>query len=213
MSERLAHAITFSSRTPKDLARAIGISVARISQLKSGTGGIKAENLFSLARATGFSPRWLAEGTGEPQETTEKDSEYVIVQHFDYELDLNPGVDPSTAKSSLVLDRRFTQSLGANESSLRWLSPAEGAMDPTVLSTDIVLIDEAQTNPNDGLIYLLRRSNGSRVIRRFVLTINSGWILRNDDNNRSFYPDEAIDDIQVLKLDIAGRVVWRGGTL
>lgn len=63
--ERIAHAIKHSKKLKKDIARECGVSPSAVTQWVTGDSkGLKPENLFALARATGVSAEWLADGAG-----------------------------------------------------------------------------------------------------------------------------------------------------
>lgn len=63
--ERIAHAIKHSKKLKKDIARECDVSPSAVTQWVTGDSkGLKPENLFALARATGVSAEWLADGTG-----------------------------------------------------------------------------------------------------------------------------------------------------
>jgi len=69
LGERIAHVIKSYQGNQTDLGKAVGVSRGAVSQWKVGEAkNIKAENLFPLARVTGFSPEWIATGKG-PQRT------------------------------------------------------------------------------------------------------------------------------------------------
>lgn len=203
MSERVAIALAQCPRTPRDLAKEIGVSVARISQLKSGMGGIKAENLFALARATGFSPQWLAEGIGKPQSSSKAVDEFSAVPPFDAE----------SGDGYLVFDRSWIKGLCANEVSVKYYLVKSGNMAPTIAAHDLVLIDESDKTPIDRQVYLIIKPDGTPVIKRLTQTISNDWLITNGDDNGRYLPTEQLDDQQVKALDIAGKVIWRGGKI
>ena len=204
MSERIASALANSGRSPRELSRDIGVTIARISQLKSGTGGVKAENLFALARATGYSPQWLAEGVGEPRERAGKPAEVLIAHH--------PALRPREGQNApLAFDRIWLQDLKLDGCTLRHISFWDSTMEPAVTNGDVLLIDIEQVTPENGGIYLILRADGEAVIKRLLRTMTNGWIIRSDSENKRHYPDEVLPEDEIASLQIAGRVVWRGG--
>lgn len=210
MSERIALAITSSGKLPRDLAKEIGISVARISQLKAGLGGIKAENLFAFARSTGFSPQWLAEGVGEQKQSEAARANHAVISFYK-----KPGDDGLSINGyqTITLDKVWLKSLGLDEPSLKFVRSPDDTMEPTLHEGDILLIDEGQTDPVDGAIYVLLRMDGETIIKRLSRTMTSGWIIRSDHQDKRHYPDEVVSESEISNLRIAGRVVWHGGAL
>lgn len=204
MSERIAYALARSGRTPRDLSKDVGVSVARISQLKSGAGGIKAENLFALARATGCSAQWLAEGAGKPTEDETSKTSCVLISHYDTDID-------GQARRSLPFDLEWLTELGLSDQSLRYMTFTGGTMEPVVGDADVLLIDVSQVTPESGAVFAVHRADGNIVVKRLLQTMTNGWLIRSDNENKRHYPDEVVPDSEIGSLKIAGRVVWRGG--
>jgi phage repressor protein C with HTH and peptisase S24 domain len=207
MSERVALALTDCGRSPRDLSKDIGVSVARISQLKSGTGGVKAENLFAFARATGYSPQWLAEGVGNAKESPTSAPEYTMIARYE------SSAHDESSSGALAFDRAWLQALSLNERSLMYFYFSDGTMEPAVIHGDLLLIDINQVTPESGGIFVVLRADGEAVVKRLLQTMASGWIIRSDNDNKRHYPDEIINDDEIGTLRIAGRVVWRGGKI
>lgn len=214
MSERIAHAIIHSGRQPRDLAKEIGISVARISQLKSESGGIKAEHLFAFSRATGFSPQWLAEGVGDPKGSP-TDPDYAVIPQYtakgsagngflNYHVEVNGGQ---------VFRRDWLARMGLKEQNLRVIYTQGSSMEPTLSDGNVILIDSSQIYPTNRRIYAIHRPDGELIIKRLVQTMTNGWIIKSDNDDKRQYPDEIASDSEIGHLRIAGRVVWHAGEL
>lgn len=207
MTERIAYAITSSGKQPRDLAREMGVSVARISQLKSGSGGIKAENLFAMARATGCSAEWIAEGVGAPHGHDDNRLQPVFVNSF--YSDGQSGIDDAP----LPFDRAWLERIGANPENVKYVCWLEDTMSPTLQETDVLLLDESQTVPTNRGIYLIQRPHGGYTVKRLLQTMTSGWIIRSDREDKRLYPDEIIQEDEIQDLKVAGRIIWRGGKI
>src|SRR5690606_23242866 len=68
MSERIKYARTKAGLTQSDLAKWCGISRAAVSQWEAGsTKSPTSQNIFQIAKATGFNPEWLSTGKGSEQ--------------------------------------------------------------------------------------------------------------------------------------------------
>jgi len=64
--DRIAQAIKHSKKLKKDIAALCGVSASAVTQWVNGDSkALKPENLFALAKATGVSAEWLANGTGD----------------------------------------------------------------------------------------------------------------------------------------------------
>lgn len=214
ISERIAYAITTCGKKPGDLAREIGVSAARISQLKDGIGSVKAEHLFPLARATHVSAQWLAEGTGEQRHNV-TDTDYALIPQHTAKGSAGNGHmnDHVEVKGSLVFKRDWLKRMGLKEGSLSVFYASGFSMAPTIDDGDVVLLDESQTTPQNRRIYAIRRPDGELIIKRLILTMTNGWIIRSDNEDKRQYPDEVATDTDVGHLQIIGRIVWHGGAL
>lgn len=215
MSERIAYALSTSGKQPRDLAREIGISVARISQLKAGSGGIKAENLFAFARATNCSARWLAEGAGKPEDGGSTPAQdFTIIPPYSPRASGNGQLnDNAGAPCGLVFKREWLNQMNLEERNLKVIYNQGGSMVPTLADGDMLLLDESQTEPSNRRIFAISRPDGELTIKRLVLTMTNGWIIRSDNEDKRQYPDEIASEQEIRHLHIAGRIVWHGGAL
>ncbi len=67
--ERIAHAIAASGKKKGEIAAECGVANSAVTQWINGSSkSLKPENLYALAKATGFRPEWLAIGEGEPHQ-------------------------------------------------------------------------------------------------------------------------------------------------
>lgn len=63
--ERIAKAIAASGKRKSEIAVACGVSASAVTQWVSGESkSMKPENIYALAKATGFHAKWLAIGEG-----------------------------------------------------------------------------------------------------------------------------------------------------
>ncbi|HDS0941462.1 TPA: helix-turn-helix domain-containing protein [Pseudomonas putida] len=67
--ERIAKAIAASGKRKSEIAADCGVSASAVTQWVSGESkSMKPENIYALAKATGFHAKWLAIGEGPEQE-------------------------------------------------------------------------------------------------------------------------------------------------
>lgn len=63
--DRIRHAIEASGKKKGQVAAECGVAPSAVTQwIKGESKALKPENLYALARATGFSPEWIAIGEG-----------------------------------------------------------------------------------------------------------------------------------------------------
>ncbi|WOE81569.1 S24 family peptidase [Pseudomonas protegens] len=215
VSERIAMAIVASGRKYRDLSKEIGISVARISQLKSDPGSIRAENLFALARATGFSPQWIAEGIGDPRDATFQQGDCVVIPRYSVGVVIGNEVFSRgiELKDGLVFSRSWLRCMGLNEKSLKVLCAKGSSMSPTLIEGSVLLLDESQVEAQDRHLYAIQRPDGVLIIKRLVRAMTNDWIICSDNEDKRQYPDEVASDTEVRRLKIEGRIVWCGSVL
>lgn len=67
--ERIARAIAASGKKKGEIAAECGVANSAVTQWINGSSkSLKPENLYALAKATGFRPEWLAIGEGDPHQ-------------------------------------------------------------------------------------------------------------------------------------------------
>lgn len=70
--ERIARAIHLSGKKKGEIASLCGVANSAVTQWITGESkSLRPENLYALAKATGFRAEWLAIGEGEEQEVSE----------------------------------------------------------------------------------------------------------------------------------------------
>lgn len=81
LSERIAYVVSQFDGTQVDLANRIGITKSAVGQWKNGhVKNIRPDNLYSLAKATGFSAEWIGTGKGEmrkPDNLTDEETRLI----------------------------------------------------------------------------------------------------------------------------------------
>lgn len=78
--ERIARAIALSGKKKGQIATECNVANSAVTQwIKGDSKSLKPENLYALAKATGFSPKWLALGQG-PERLSEIEANVEPVQ-------------------------------------------------------------------------------------------------------------------------------------
>ncbi|WP_256831687.1 LexA family transcriptional regulator [Pseudomonas sp. Pse1] len=79
--ERIAKAIAASGKKKGEIATACGVANSAVTQWISGESkSLRPENLYALAKATGFRAEWLAIGEGPEKESSEESNVIRIAQ-------------------------------------------------------------------------------------------------------------------------------------
>lgn len=113
----------------------------------------------------------------------------------------------------LAFKRAWLTRMNLKPDSLYVIYACGMSMEPTILDGDVVLMDESQTEPRSGKIYVLRRPDGEISIKRLIQTMTGKWIIRSDNDDKRQYPDEEVSSDQVGELQVIGRIVWHAGVL
>lgn len=154
-------------------------------------------NLIALADAAGVSIEWLAAGIGPIQRDREVPSGFFVIRHVGRMVPGLPPVAFSNSYPSLIFRGTFVDDLVSSFA-------AGDAMSPTIRDLDLLLVDVTKKEKIDG-IYVAIDSKPDLIVRRLQLRPGGKYRLLCDN---PAYPPTDVDDIE-----IAGIVVWRGGTL
>lgn len=126
---------------------------------------------------------------------------YVVLSIKEGEIDSEVAALPAIALPAATLAARGVKS----RDDLRIVRAPDRSMEPGLLATDIVMVDTAQTDPEDGQVYALRA--GGRIVLRRLFLRADGSIRLHPDNPA--FPDEDVRPGD--GFDVLGRQVWRGG--
>ncbi|RJG10950.1 helix-turn-helix transcriptional regulator [Pseudomonas cavernicola] len=216
--ERIAKAIAASGKKKGEIAKACGVANSAVTQWISGESkSLRPENLYALAAATGFRAEWLAIGAGleheeqEPGSPSEKD--YALIPQYTAKGSAGSGYhnDHVELKGGLVFKRDWLKRMSLKETNLSVIYADGQSMEPTIAEGEVLLVDEADTEPKSGKVYALLRPNGEVSIKRLVQSFAGGWVISSDNLDKRAYPDEPISEDAIQQIGVIGRIVWRGG--
>lgn len=181
-------------------AKAAGVPYTTLRDYMNG-GEMKFSAIASLARVCGVSLDWLAFGSGtgpgtdSPDGTATATRQIVIPWHDNHE-------------DGLRIGRDWLQSAIPRDLSALCLMTSEGdAMEPTLASGDLVIVDRSVTTVTASALYALE-SSGTLMIRRLDRRLGGG-VRVIADNHR--YPPQDVEENQLGCFRLLGEVVWTGG--
>ncbi|MEQ6329222.1 S24 family peptidase [Pseudomonas chengduensis] len=217
--ERIARAVSLSGKKKGEIASLCGVAPSSVTQWISGESkGLKPENLFALAKATGFNAMWLAIGQGDERDEeahSPAQDAYALIPQYSAKGDCGDGYlnDHVEIKGGLAFKRDWLKRMGAKPENL-FVIYAEGAsMEPYIFDGDVVLFDWSDTNPRDRQAYAIRRPDGGISIKRINQLLSGAWVIRSDNPDKAAYPDEPVTESVLHDMPILGRVIWRGGAM
>lgn len=162
-----------------------------------------------------FSPR-LAREIGKMAEREKAGSltNFTLIDRYrDAHHAAGPGdnIDDEGETDQIAFLDDWIRSKGWHSKSLR-AAPARGrSMEPRIQDGDLLLIDTAAKDIQNGRAYAIRDSSGRRV-KRLFLDVDGGLHIRSDNPAPEFAP-EVVPAGKLEHVEIIGRVVWIGGSV
>ena len=195
--------------SPFSWAARIGLSKGAFARvLKEGTIP-SPNNLRLIADKTGVSIDWLLSGRGammrEAAETSVKSDDFTLVPRFSIIVGDGDILSSDQIVDHLAFKKSWLKAIGLEAKELILTSSRGDSMEPFIPDGALLLVDRRLKAPADGVyLLLLERELISRRLQRDM--DGSVWI--RCDNDR--YPPLKVDQEQLQRLHILGRVVWLG---
>ncbi len=232
MDRKLNNRICFSRKscrlTQKSLARLLEISEPTMNHYETGKRVPTAALLQKMVSLFKCDPAWLltgetagrsravatasAGGTLPPRPQTQVEGfyeDFVYVPRFhidsitgDGEIQSLQVVDHLAFKAEWV-----KYELKTEPDQLLLMDYRGDAMDPTLRSGDLVLVDQAQSRFVEDGIYLLQIDRGL-TIKRIEQRVDGNIAIRGD--NPSASREEILSVRELSKVKLVGRLVWVG---
>ena len=219
--------VLIGGEKPYPWAASAGITQATFNRMWKDGIAPKADILLLISEKTGCSIDWLLTGKGEMRQDgtglppgavrpliweNEEDlgDNYYLIPRYDVHADCGSG---AVVESEQVLERLAFVKQWVNahhQPSDLFLITAQGhSMVPTIYEGDILLVDKSRKRPSDDGIYIL--SVDHELIAKRLQRMFDGSVMIVSDNKA--YTEQLVPQDQVDKLDIVGRVVWKGGRM
>lgn len=97
--------------------------------------------------------------------------------------------------------------LGVAPRDIALISVKGDGMAPTLSGGDMVLVDTHRGRVEDDAVYVLRHDDGDLRVKRIQRKMDGSLILMNDNKK---YSDDVFSPAEAARLNVVGRVVWRG---
>ncbi|MBP5857253.1 helix-turn-helix transcriptional regulator [Marivibrio halodurans] len=193
----------------EEAARVAGVAKSTLANWIAGLADPSFASLARLAKATDTSLDWLASGISQTPLVSAHDVESVILPRVATELSGGPGsfLDGSNIVDQIGFSKKWlAERLGSVDvRNLCIVGVVGDSMEPTIHQGDDLMIDISVTSLLDNAIYAMRWDD-ALVVKR-LQRLMDGLVIISDN---SAYSDQTIDQKQMDRLHIVGRVRWIG---
>lgn len=145
---------------------------------------------------------------------TPKTEEYVLVPQFDIHGSCGGGaiIDTVEVKGGLVFSKKWLNDQNLpNGQDLRVIYAKGESMYPSIEDGQVLLVNPFDTTPKSNKVYFMCIDEQYYVKR--LINMVTHWIIRSDNPDKTRWPDINLTQEQLSKIEIEGRVVWRGGSM
>lgn len=201
LADRMKWARERASLTQPGLAEKAQVSPGTIGNLETGIRKNPRE-LLAIAAALGVRPEWLKTGKGDPEPQHQGaislagNVDYPAVRRVRFKLSAGASgfaveyLDDDDAP--IVFRRQWFESSGYDPGKLFAVRVANGSMEPGLYDGDTVVVNTAQTDPKDGVVFAVNYE-GELVIKRLVRDAGQWW-LDSDNPNKQRHPRKLCHD-------------------
>ena len=182
------------------LARAVGLSEGRVSQLLDPEDSFGERSAKKIAGELRLELRYFEAGFS-------SDSEGLLIPRLDVHVGAGDGRVTSSEDviGGLTFRRDFLRECGIHEESEGVIVNVKGeSMAASVWDGAVVLINKKERLPVKNKIFVFAKGEGA-VVKRVVFE-GDRWIARSDNDNKVDFADFPFEDGQTL----IGRAVWMG---
>lgn len=215
LQQRIREAIDGSGKSQADIARAIKRTPATVTQwLDGSTKSLKADNAAALEAATGYNARWIVTGKGPKklpdarQIDLDDNPDYPAVRRVrikvvggitGYAIEFHDEDDGPP----IVFRRDWYTTNGFDPAKMLAMRVTGESMVPNLRAGDLIIINTEQTQPKDGVAFVVSYE-GEPVVKRLVRDQGEWWLTSDNADQRRF-PRKRCDE----NAKIIGEVVYR----
>lgn len=215
LQDRIKEAIEGSGKTQAEIAREVNASEGAVTQWLNGTTkSLKAKNATALEMATGYSATWIVTGKGPRKPITapaielEDNPDFPAVRRV--RIKVVGGITGYAVEYQdeddgppIVFRRDWYTSNGFNPAKMLAMRVTGESMVPNLRAGDLIIINTEQTQPKDGVAFVVSYE-GEPVVKRLVRDQGEWWLTSDNSDQRRF-PRKRCDENATL----IGEVVYR----
>lgn len=218
--ERIRYAIWQSGKQKNEIARICHVTPAAVTHWTTGPTAIRDNNLYSLAKATGFRVEWLSSGTGPQKDMPISEQEDVIgvvaacsdpstkeTCYAEFDLEASGGLMEvvEAPDKKLRFSREVLKAAGIEPSRAAIAKITCRSMEKLILEGAPIAFDLSFKRVVDGEIYAFDQAGMLRV--KYLYKLPGGGIRFRSENSTE-YPDEFLSCEEFTHITILGRVFW-----
>jgi len=201
---------------PTDVSQFLGLANSQTAKSWE-TRGPSNEGLVAAA-VRGISVRWLRYGEG-PMLSTDKPAAIDLTSNPNYpsvrcvQFRLSAGVSgfgidylDEEADMLIVFKEDWFKRNGYKPGKLFAAKVANSGMEPGLYDGDLVIVNTAQTNPKDGIVFAVNYE-GELVIKRLIRDAGQWWLYSDNPNQREYPPKHCHESVFLI-----GQVVYKQST-
>lgn len=199
--------------TKTDIWKPLGLSSGAYTHWMNG-GKLNAENLMKVAAILQVDVTWLETGKESPTRGTagkaidmDEHPEYSAVKRVRFKLSAGVSgyeVEYLTEHLAPIYFRRdWLKARGLGADKLLAVEIIGQSMEPSLFEGDVVVINTADTVPQDGEPFAANY-DGELVIKRLKKDVGE-WFLSSDNQDKRRFPDKRCDERTIL----IGKVVYK----
>ncbi|MCY1264112.1 HTH-type transcriptional regulator PrtR [compost metagenome] len=224
--ERIQYAIEQSGKPKKDIAKLCQVTAAAITQWTQGPKSMRDENMFALAKATGFRAEWLSLGTGPQKDPAVQRHVEVIGMvaawdaaepvandkvelpyYAEVQIAAGSGMTETVeiADRTLLFSKVTLRAAGVEPSCAAVARVKDRSMEKLILDGAAIGFDMSFKHVVDGEIYAFNQEGMLRV--KYLYRLPKGTIRVRSENSAE-YPDEILTSEDFSRITVLGRVFW-----
>lgn len=212
LSARMREAMAVLGVDGKVFAAEVGVPYGTMRAYLSGERPPSSEFLVGAYRAFGLQPVWLLTGRGEMREgignrPDSRRGAVVVVPVLPVHASAGNGtvndVGASYTVGGLALTQDWLAARRLNASNLAVITVKGSSMEGVLDHGNQVLVDQSDTQPRSGFIYVLRQAD--ELLVKFCQLLPGG-VLRVSSANANYAPYD-VDLAKSTDVAIVGRVV------
>lgn len=222
LNNRICYARKSTRLTQKELAKLLEISEPTMNHYETGKRVPSASLLGKMVSLLKCDPGWLLTGNepapaastayatpSQPTDSKASAQNFIFVPQYDLKTEgTGETIQSRQIVDHLAFKRDWILSdLKIDPSRLILVSSVGDAMEPTVRTGDLLLVDRSPKSPLEDGIYLIQIDQ-SLSVKRLERRVDGSVTIRGDNPKAS--QGESIPKNELARLKNIGKVVWMG---